>query len=304
MKRLLYSRDEIALQYNVNAVVCANGWVQMRQYDRPLKYLPEGWEIEPETGGKSNAVLQHHELDDEPKEIERRSLNKTKYKLIEYASENINLWHSFITLTFKENETNITDANDYFHKFCTKWKRKKHDFAYIAMPEYQKRGAVHYHMITNLQPDIDIPKRKPIKTWNPEKFKWFILTYYDVPFWTNSKRESLGFSSALPLDMTDSNFNVALYMCKYLFKEVDNRLYGRKKLLKSNNLKEPDKIRLQSNVVYQKAMQYLIDKGYEPDTYRNEKKGQYDMAFDQFQIFIKNEHIEEFMNLINEERKK
>lgn len=300
MKRLLYSRDEVSQQHNVNAVICANGWVQIRRYDKPLKYLPDGWEIEPQTGEKANALPQHEDVNDEPKEIERRSLNKTKYKLIEYASENAALWHSFITLTFKENEKNITDANDYFHKFCTKWKRKKKDFAYIAMPEYQKRGAVHYHMITNLTPGIDLPVRKPLKTWNPDKYKWFTLEYYNIPFWTNDKRESLGFSSALPLDMTDNNFNVALYMCKYLFKEVDKRLYGRKKLLKSNNLKEPDRMRLQSNEVYQKAMKYLIDKGYDPDIYRNEQKGQFDMAFDQLQIFIDKSDISGLMNLINE----
>ena len=52
-----------------------------------------------------------------------------------------------LTLTFRKNETDIDLAWKKFKYFCTlmRW-RYGEDFKYVAVPEYQKRGAVHYHL--------------------------------------------------------------------------------------------------------------------------------------------------------------
>ena len=52
-----------------------------------------------------------------------------------------------LTLTFKENITDLKRANSYFDKFIRKV--RKHidkNFAYVAVAEKQKRGAYHFHV--------------------------------------------------------------------------------------------------------------------------------------------------------------
>jgi len=52
-----------------------------------------------------------------------------------------------LTITFRKNETDIDLAWKKFKYFCTlmRW-RYGERFQYVAVPEYQKRGAVHYHL--------------------------------------------------------------------------------------------------------------------------------------------------------------
>ena len=59
------------------------------------------------------------------------------------------------------------------------------------------------------------------------------LLYYDLPYW------SKGYSFAIPIERT-GQFELSLYLLKYLYKDMDNRFYGRQKILHSNNLKVPD----------------------------------------------------------------
>ncbi|MCB0482677.1 MAG: hypothetical protein KDC83_14710 [Flavobacteriales bacterium] len=52
-----------------------------------------------------------------------------------------------MTLTVRENLTDINKAWDCFKYFCKlmRW-RYKDQWAYVAAPEFQKRGAVHFHL--------------------------------------------------------------------------------------------------------------------------------------------------------------
>ena len=161
--------------------------------------------------------------------------------LIDLAYSNYTTWKSFVTLTFAENLTDVRDANKKFNTFVTQWRRKKSDFLYIAVPEFQKRGAVHYHVLSNLVPGNDIPKSDPIITHNLEKDKYYTIEYHDVPYWHE------GWSSAFDLKLTDDRFDVAAYMCKYMYKDIDNRLYAHQKIMHSNGLKMPDIYRLSEN---------------------------------------------------------
>lgn len=283
MKRILYDKKEISREYKAKATICANGYLKIRLYDKPLKKLPEGWELEDISSDESESIVQqalhrYDKDDDELKVIEKRSLNVTKNKLIEYAAMNAEQWKSFVTLTFAENLGDVTEANKKFKSYITKMRRKKPDFAYLGVPEFQQRGAVHYHLLTNLIPGIDIPAREPKKTYNPKKDKYYEVIYYDIPYWC------YGFSSAFDLNMTDPEFNVALYMCKYLFKDVDNRLWGRHKILRSNNLKKPDIYYLANEDVYEKAVEYCIKKGYEPELFRYRSEVDYIPCYRQLTV--------------------
>ena len=58
----------------------------------------------------------------------------------------------FFTLTFENNETDIQKCDKEFKKFIQrlKYTYKLKDFKYLAVIEFQERGAVHYHIICNL----------------------------------------------------------------------------------------------------------------------------------------------------------
>lgn len=70
------------------------------------------------------------------------------------ALSNFDKNSKFITLTFKENITDIDRANRCFMSFIRKLRERlklKERLKYVAVIEFQNRGAVHYHMLCNIQ---------------------------------------------------------------------------------------------------------------------------------------------------------
>lgn len=204
-------------------------------------------------------------------EIRKDNLARTRNLLIDYACENADKFKTFITLTFNDDIKDIDKANKVLNKFLTSWRRdmknQDREFYYMGVPEYQKSGRVHYHILTSLMNDIDIPRKECIKTYNPMKDKWYEHYYYDIPHW------SYGYSDSWDIvKNTDDDFNIALYLMKYLYKDLDNRLFGRNKILKSNNLEKPNVYRLKQNsIIYQNAI-YYIDNNINMINKRNVKE--------------------------------
>lgn len=246
-----FSEEEATITYTKKAIICSNGYIKCKEYKRSLKKVKDGYEssVKDIKSKKSKENKDH--------EILNHNLIRSRNLLIEYASENADQWKSFVTLTFAENVTDINKANKLFNNYITIIKRYYPDFMYLGVPEFQKRGAVHYHFLSNLRCGIEYPEREVIRTYNKEKDRYFDIKYHDLPYWSH------GYSTAFDLSCTDQNFNVALYMCKYLFKDIDNRLFGRKKILKSNNLRKPTVVYLSDNEVYQGAISYIKEKGYQ-----------------------------------------
>lgn len=137
-------------------------------------------------------------------------------------------WESFITLTFKENITDIAYANRIFHSWVVNVRKIKKDFKYVAVPEFQKRGAVHYHVLSNLgKNDSDIIMPQKSRT---EKTK-DITTLFDVKYW------SRGFAR---VDFIKSDYKkIYSYICKYMTKDIDNKLFGKHRYLSSQNINKP-----------------------------------------------------------------
>lgn len=70
---------------------------------------------------------------------------------------------SFLTLTFAENLTDVKTANIYFKKFIRQLRRFDSSVSYLAVIEFQKRGAVHYHVVLSAP---FIPREKMCKMWS------------------------------------------------------------------------------------------------------------------------------------------
>lgn len=208
-----------------------NGYIEIKDYKKPVIKLKKGYENidnEKYTKGRQSSMLINNKK--ENKKVESSSLSRSVTILRDYANANEKEWLTFITLTFKENITDINLANKKFNHFTKCMKRKYPDFKYLGVPEFQKRGAVHYHLLTNLVKGSDL---LPLQENTDDK--------YDVKYW------NYGFSSVFDLKETDDNFNVVAYICKYFYKDFDNRLFGRTKVLKSNNLKKPLVLEFEQN---------------------------------------------------------
>lgn len=271
--QLLYEPNDVLKSYDRRIKIRKNGTVEIRLYDSPIIYNDENYEKYDEeyfstmaTHGYKKKDKCITDLDSKKcisksvvKEMRSDNLSRTRNSIIDYASENADKFHSFVTLTFGDEVTDITYANKRFSYWIDKVRRycknKGAEFYYLGVPEFQKNGRVHYHVFTSLKCGSDIIKKETLKLWNSSLRKYKKIDYYDLLYWND------GFSSAFDIDNeTDSDFNIALYMCKYLYKDLDNRLFGHTKILKSNNLVKPNVYKLEKdNVVWQTAWYYIYN---------------------------------------------
>lgn len=132
---------------------------------------------------------------------------RAKVKRIINANPHLN---KFLTLTFSDNITNLSMAWYEFEKFVKRLKTKYKHFKSVNVIEFQKRGAVHFHLLCNL-PFIKLDELS--KIWGH------------------------GFIKINRIDDVD---NVGAYVTKYMTKDnIDERLAGRKCYSMSRNLKSP-----------------------------------------------------------------
>lgn len=232
-----YTYAEATTAYNVKILLYGDK-AQLKQYSKTLHRLKEGFEKEKDIQIPPKAKTAPKTR--ENKVIREDSISRTMQKAEIIIESNKEHWKTFLTLTFKENVTDLNIANQEFTKWVRSVKRVKKDFKYFCVPEFQKRGAVHYHLFSNLNVDTEIiPKREIKQLYNSEKDKTTSLEYYGIKYWRQ------GFSSAFDIvNGVDENFKLVSYMAKYMYKDIDNRLFGRNKILYSQGLKKGKEILL------------------------------------------------------------
>ncbi len=143
--------------------------------------------------------------------------NHNKY----FAQGGDRLGSKFLTLTFADNMTSIDEANQEYNRFIKRMntmiygRKGKVDLKYLVVPEFQKRGAVHYHSIFFNLPYLDA--KKIADTWG----NGFIRV--------NAIQEAEG---------------MVKYVSKYMGKESsDERLQGKKCFWGSRSLLKPQELR-------------------------------------------------------------
>lgn len=122
---------------------------------------------------------------------------------------------SFLTVTFKDNITDIKLAHKEFDNFMKRFKRylKRTKIKYIATWEKQKRGSIHYHIIL-----------------------------FDVPFIKASKMEEIwgnGFIKINKIAKSVKQWEIGVYLTKYFVKDIDKKQRYANAYSKSRNLIEP-----------------------------------------------------------------
>ena len=210
--------------YDVKIKEYSNGLIEFVKYSRPIY-------TQVKTDTKPQKRSQRAVNKTKATEYRQDSLNRSYGLLMDYAIQNANNFKTFITLTFKDNITDLDYANKQFNNSMRSIKRIYPTFMYLGVPEFQKRGAVHYHIMTNLK----TTDTKVIQKQENKK------DMYDIKQWVH------GYSSVFDLSLTDDKFSVAAYLTKYFYKDISTRLIGRKKILKSQNLDKPNEKHFRSN---------------------------------------------------------
>lgn len=182
---------------------------------------------------KKEKISENIKKDVEYKKIELKNINRSKFELQRLVKANEDIFKTFITLTFKDNVMDITLANKKFAHWRTQIRKMFSEFSYVCVPEFQKRGAIHYHILTNLDINENSNIIIPQKEFSEKQLKKMTLEQrkkcYDVKYW------NCGFSSVFSV----KDINVVGYMSKYMTKDIDNRLWGKRRYLYSQNLKTP-----------------------------------------------------------------
>jgi len=209
----LIKKQSIIRSSNVRLVVSGNSY-EMYHYEKPY-----GFDYPPQP--RADCV---RNLDTEtPRRAD--NLFAVRQKIRRLINANINSYGQiakFITYTFRENETELSRANAKFREFHKRLEYKIGKLKYLAVVEFQKRGAVHYHVL-----------------------------YFNIPFTPNLKTlvETTWGHGFVRVVAVKKVRNLGAYVCKYLQKEImDTRLRGQKCYFTSKGLNRPIEFKISENI--------------------------------------------------------
>jgi hypothetical protein len=205
--------------YSAAKAVISGSIAEIYLYSKPIEYAYEQPKVQ--------RSITKEKTDEEKQEIKRRSLIQTRRSLRNILQSNAWQFHNdsgrpnvplFVTFTFRENITALSPAHREFKHFIQRFNHRLYGkdaacIKYLAVPEFQKRGAVHYHVIF-----FNLP---------------FIVNIYDEinRIWGN------GFTL---VETIKSLSHMVNYVAKYITADgLDERLSGRKRYFTSRGLKKP-----------------------------------------------------------------
>lgn len=123
-----------------------NGWhISARTYktgDVEVIAHKLGYEDSLRRGGGATRKSQDKAQMDEStlQKSRRRSARTVHQKLLQLEADTL------LTLTYQENQTDLDIAWKQFKAFSRKMKKRYKHWAYVCVPERQKRGAIHFHL--------------------------------------------------------------------------------------------------------------------------------------------------------------
>lgn len=228
--------------YNMKVVYC-NDYIQLYTFNNDKFYKNKDIDDKKALNilnvDTDNLKTNNYSNSSDIKGIEIKNIMRSKLQCQRLAKCNSNIWETFITLTFQKNVININVGNKEFKNFVRKVRRIYNDFKYLCVPEFQKRGAIHYHLLTN----ISIKNDKLIyKQIDNKKF-------LHIKYWNN------GFTK---VDNIKNDIKKIIgYISKYMTKDIDDRLFGKHRYFYSQNLNKPQISYL--NLSNKKHCEFLIN---------------------------------------------
>lgn len=210
-------------------------------------------------GGRHNAV----NTSDEVKDLNRdRTLARTRRDIRNLINCNFNRYgerSKFLTLTFGDDVTDLTQANKYFTDFVKRlnyqvFGSKKSVLKYTCVPEIQWERYDKYG----------------VKVWH------FHVVLYNMPYVKHSDLQAIWGNGHVFINVVDDVDNVGAYICKYITKESAEELVGKKSVSNSRGLYKPVEIKDEKRVSEVVAYLKTHDDSYKlkyQNTYTNDYTG-------------------------------
>lgn len=225
----------------------------------------------------------------------KRRINEFK----NVVNANWESWTHFITLTFRENITDIDTAQGYFSDWTEKMADKFENFLFVAVKEFQQRGAVHYHCLVRVKKKMSKDEFKSVRNlWldldkeperitdkdgnlvdNPNKVmgnpdiksvmvKYVPQKFIDEEEWESKKQRHI--------------WSLGNYLTSYLKKgATDPRLFGKKLFTSSAKKKLKEKIVITDKEKIHQTLRAINVDGLNKNSYK-----------------IKDKHIDENGNIV------
>lgn len=181
--------------------------------------------------------------------LEYMSRARRKIERLAYCNFN-NRYTSLMTLTYKANEQELSKAYADLELFIKrlKYPLEKYQYPfpefqlkYICKPEFQERGAVHFHLVTNLK---SFPfAKKIVKQWKAQGNlrKDWDDEYNLQDIWSGLQIKK-GTADLQPVAW-EGMPNVVSYITGYMTKDFDDeRFSGKKSYSTTRNLNKPRQI--------------------------------------------------------------
>jgi hypothetical protein len=160
------------------------------------------------------------DIDSSNDKYREKVLNKARRSIRRILEANIGQYGDdkitkFLTLTFSDNVNDLEVANYEFKKFIQRlnyevFGKKGNELKYLCKPEFQKRGAVHYHVVI-----------------------------FNMPYVKSKIIEDIWGNGFIKINRTKGVKNLVGYICKYLYKGIDDeRMKGKKSYFTSRGLKD------------------------------------------------------------------
>lgn len=223
--------------YNVKAV-WSGSIVELYEYENSI--------LKGETNNGSGRSV---EADEENKERHRKNtLSRARRSVRRLINANADAWGEkpkFLTLTFAENVQDIKQANYEFKKFRQRLEYDlKIKLKYVVVIEFQKRGAIHYHVV-----------------------------FFNLPYIQSSDLESIWGNGFIKINAISHVDNIGAYVTKYMTKaNDDDRLKGKKSYFTSRGLNKPVEKYLNEKEIAEVKEKLSHKKVYE-NRYENEYTG-------------------------------
>lgn len=167
-----------------------------------------------------------------------------------------------LTLTYAENMSDINRGYRDFTRFFNSLKKTLPSLRFIGVPEFQKRGAVHFHVLVWGFPADFVCTgsyrfyRGPTDLKAKKHFVHDCLEEKQCERNTRylAKRWGFGFLDITP---TDGSPKIAGYLAKYMSKSMqDSRLVGKRAYTSSRNLLRPVSV---STYSFPKAVDFILN---------------------------------------------
>jgi hypothetical protein len=142
------------------------------------------------------------------KPVSRFSFRRTRANISRLVSANPDLTR-FLTLTFENDISDLKVSSAIFKLFIMRLKYEVPNLKYVAVPEFTKKGRIHYHLLTN----------------------------FSMP---NSRLRSIWGHGFVMINKINHVKFVNLYIAKYISKDLFKvKYFGFQKVLYSRNLYRP-----------------------------------------------------------------